>query len=89
MKVVDLGVKTNKSLEAIDRVTILNEKLRRKIGGLDLMKRIKMVEGKALDQSERLARIALRFEALDKGASDCDGYTSNTEEATFIVSIVF
>ena len=30
--------------------------------------------------------VKVRLEVIGKGASDCDGYTSNTEEATFIVS---
>ncbi len=29
--------------------------------------------------------VKVRLEVIGKGASDCDGYTSNTEEATFIV----
>lgn len=33
-----------------------------------------------------MEKLRKRFEVIGRGAADCDGYTSNTEEATFIVS---
>lgn len=54
---------------------------------MDMMKRLKELELKEDDQRTRLEKVRKRFEVIGKGAADCDGYTSNTEEATFIVSI--
>jgi len=61
-------------------------KLSRKIGGLDIAKRLRNLKDREEDQSMRLESLKKRFEFIGKGAQDCDGYTSNTEEATFIVN---
>lgn len=37
------------------------------------------------DLRKRLADIKKRFKVIYKGGEDCDGYTSNPEETTFIV----
>jgi len=49
------------------------------------MKRLRELELREDDQRVRLDKVKKRFEIIGKGAADCDGYTSNTEEATFIV----
>lgn len=38
------------------------------------------------DLRQRLNDIKKRFKVIYKGGEDCDGYTSNPEEDTFIVS---
>ncbi len=50
-----------------------------------MMKRLKELEAKEADERQRLSNVKARLEAIAIGAADCDGYTSNTEEATFIV----
>jgi len=60
--------------------------LKRQLGGLDLVKRYNELKEGEKDQRHRLINVKKRFERMGKGASDCDGYTSNTEEASFIVS---
>ena len=85
-KVRELGERTNEQLDLIDKVQLAANKLKRKIGGMDMAKRVKELELKENDQRGRLERVRRRFEVIGKGAADCDGYTSNTEEATFIVS---
>ena len=55
------------------------------MGGLDLMKRYRDLTAAETDHQDRLAEVKKRFDRIAKGAGDCDGYTSNTEEATFIV----
>lgn len=85
-KVVELGDATNTSIEMIDKLQLLAARLKRQIGGLDMQKRHKELLGQSLEHRERLVGVKKRLERIGKGASDCDGYTSNTEEATFIVS---
>lgn len=53
------------------------------------MKRHNEVKYSEDDQRKRLEQVKNRLDRIAKGAQDCDGYTSNTEEATFIVKIVF
>ena len=60
--------------------------MKRDIGGMDLSKRYQNQKKIENDQRERLENVKSRLERIEKGALDCDGYTSNTEEATFIVS---
>jgi len=48
-KVRELGDKTNQYLELIDEISINASKLKRKIGGMDLMKRMKELELKEDD----------------------------------------
>lgn len=85
-KVVELGEATSTSTEMIDKLLLLTARLKRQIGGLDMQKRHKELLGQGSEQRERLAGVKKRLERIGKGASDCDGYTSNTEEATFIVN---
>lgn len=66
----------------------MTQKLKRQVGGMDMLNRIKEVEIKENDQRGRLAKIRVRLEVIGKGALDCDGYTSNTEEATFIDTLL-
>ena len=67
---------------------MMQHKLKRKLGGLDIAKRLGDLENREINQRERLEIIRTRLEEIGKGASDCDGYTSNTEEATFIVNFL-
>lgn len=83
--VIELGKRTGRNMETVEDTLAQAGKLRRKIGGMDLLKRLKELEDGERDQAKRLERAKERFEAIGKGANDCDGYTSNTEEATFIV----
>ena len=38
------------------------------------------------DHMRRMEQIKIKLEVIDSGAKDCDGYTSNSEETTFIVT---
>ena len=38
------------------------------------------------DHMRRLEQIKIKLEVIDSKAKDCDGYTSNSEETTFIVT---
>lgn len=55
---------------------------------MDIAKRLRDLELREDDQRTRLEKLRKRFEVIGKGAADCDGYTSNTEEATFIVRLI-
>eukprot|EP00347_Sterkiella_histriomuscorum_P007817 403347449 len=87
-KVRELGEHLNKNLESIDLYQVNAVKLKRKIGGMDIAKRLKDLENREEDQRSRLEKLRKRFETIGKGAADCDGYTSNTEEATFIDTLL-
>jgi hypothetical protein len=82
----ELGDKLNTAIDEIDAFSIETGKFRRQMGGLDLMKRYKDLTAAEIDHQDRLAEVKKRFDRIAKGAGDCDGYTSNTEEATFIVT---
>lgn len=84
-KLRELGESVNMSIDKLEQLLLLAFRLRRQIGGLDLMKRHNEMKFAEEDQRKRLEAIKGRLERISKGASDCDGYTSNTEEATFIV----
>ncbi|CDW88775.1 UNKNOWN [Stylonychia lemnae] len=85
VKIRELGIKLNKFIEQLDDTILNGVKLKRKIGGLDIAKRLRDLKHREEDQSMRLELVKKRFEFIGKGAQDCDGYTSNTEEATFIL----
>jgi hypothetical protein len=40
------------------------------------------------DLRRRLNELKKRFKTIHKGGEDCDGYTSNPDETTFIVSYI-
>lgn len=52
------------------------------------MKRYNELKEGESEQRRRLMDVKKRLDRIGKGTADCDGYTSNTEEATFIVSII-
>jgi hypothetical protein len=60
-------------------------RLRRQIGSLDLMKRWRQLSAAENNQERRLDTVKTRLDRIAKGGNDCDGYTSNTDEATFVV----
>jgi len=47
----------------------------------------KMLEMQEDEMRARLNKIKKRFLIIHKGGNDCDGYTSNSEEANFIVTL--
>ncbi len=40
------------------------------------------------NERERILVVHERLRRINKGAQECDGYTSNSEESTFIVMII-
>lgn len=52
------------------------------------MKLIEELERLNNDHIERLADIKVRLDTIGKGADDCNGYTSNPEEGTFIETLL-
>ena len=52
------------------------------------MKRYRELQEGEQEQRKRLEDVMVKLERIRKGTSDCDGYTSNTEEATFIETLL-
>lgn len=55
----------------------------------DLKAKYDEIQRKNNSQQLRLEEVKRRLDVIAKGAQDCDGYTSNSEEATFIVRELF
>lgn len=88
-KVRELGDKLLNSMDQLQDCLSEANKLKKQIGGQDQQNKWKALEMKEDDLRRRLNELKKRFKVIHKGGEDCDGYTSNPEETTFIVTITF
>jgi len=83
-----VGESLAQKTEDLDKLASLVRALRKEQGGIDATKRIKEAEHMEKEQRRRLQEIQKRFERVERGAGECDGYTSNAEEGTFIEAVI-
>ncbi len=59
-----------------------------RIGGYDHAQKIREFEGAEKDQRRRLEKVLERLVRLERESGVVDGYTSSTEETTFVSTLI-
>ena len=68
IKVRELGDNLDKQIDQIDRLNMWTSKLKKQVGGMDMMKRHKELIVNEGDQRERLNDVKKRLDRIGKGA---------------------
>ena len=87
VRIRELGDKTSGCLAKMRDMLEMTEATMRKLCGMDLVWRLNDLEYRVNDQRARLEKVGRQHLQLGKGADDSDGYTSTSEEATFVYSL--